>query len=119
MKDQKIIKERRKGERVDRVIAIQHRLVKRGATKAKAVWSLSSTRNMSHSGLLFLSSEPYKVGDMIELEIVLADMIDIYKGPAKVVRVRAIEAEQYAVGAQYIHVKFQPRPMTRRAKSLK
>jgi hypothetical protein len=118
-KRSKSIEERRQGLRADRVIALQHRLVKRGGRKAEAVWSLSTTRNMSYSGLLFMSAQPYKEGDVIELEIVLAGMIDIYNGLAEVVRVRSIESDQYDIGARYIHVKFQPRTASRKAKTHK
>lgn len=79
--------ERRKAMRATRVLAIQHRLVKRNSKKKQESWSLSTTRNMSFTGILFLSDTAYKVGDILELNVVMSGIIEVVKGQAKVVRV--------------------------------
>lgn len=102
--------ERRNGIRADRVVAVRHRLVKSGGkSRAPVTWSLSETKNMSVSGLLFLSPMAYKVGDVLELEVVMSGMIDIYNGQAQVVRV-AGSGHSYEVAVKYIEKKVPARP---------
>lgn len=81
------VNERRLSARASRVVAIEHRLLFRNTKKAETSWSLSTTRNMSFTGLLFLSSVPYKIGDLVDVSVVISGVIDIVKGPAEVVRV--------------------------------
>ncbi|NTV28512.1 MAG: PilZ domain-containing protein [Candidatus Omnitrophica bacterium] len=101
--------ERRDSVRADRVVAVQHRLVKRTGRKQAATWSLSTTKNMSLGGLLFLSAIPYKSGDIIELEVVMSGVIDIYKGLARVVRTQESSSTSFDVAVQYVEVKFKSR----------
>lgn len=101
--------ERRNGTRVNRVIAIRHRLVKRSGRKSPSEWSLSTTKNMSHSGLLFLSSIPYRKGDVLELQVVMSGIIDVYKGQAQVVRVIEVGDTSFDVGVRNIVPKAPPR----------
>ena len=79
--------ERRKYIRAKRVLSIQHRLYKRRGKLIKNSWHLSTTENMSVSGLLFSSVVPYQKGDMIELEVVMSGVLSVFKGQAKVLRV--------------------------------
>ncbi len=108
-----VMGERRRGERVHRILALRHRLVRSRASDGVADWSLSSTKDMSHSGLLFLSSRAYLVGDIVELQVVMSGVIDIYNGRAKVVRVTEISAVSFDIGVKYI----LPKPSARCAKS--
>lgn len=101
--------ERRNGERVSRVVAIRHRLIKRGGRKAPSVWSLSTTKNMSHSGLLFLSAVPYRKGDVLEIQVVMSGVIDIYRGLAEVMRVTEVGNTSFDVGVKNILPKRPPR----------
>jgi len=107
--DLKSVVERRRGERVSRVVAIRHRLIKRSGLKAPSAWSLSTTKNMSHSGLLFLSSIPYRKGDILELQVVMSGIIDIYRGQAQVVRVTEIGNTLFDVGVKNLLPKAPPR----------
>ena len=97
--------ERRNGERVDRVVAIRHRLADAGNSD----WSLSTTRNMSHSGLLFLSSTPYRKNDVVDLQVIMSGVIDIYNGKAEVRRVAEVGSTSFDVGVRYIFPKAQSR----------
>ncbi len=101
--------ERRNGERADRVVAISHRLYKQGSRHDLSDWSLSTTKNMSHSGLLFLSDVPYRMGDVLELHVVMSGIIDIFVGYARVMRVIENGARSFDVGVKYIQLKAQSR----------
>ncbi|MBF0618563.1 MAG: PilZ domain-containing protein [Candidatus Omnitrophica bacterium] len=105
--------ERRLAIRADRVIAIKHRLIKRQSKKADAFWSLSTTKNMSITGILFLSDTEYKAGDILEVSVVMSGIIDIVNGPAQVVRVAENGDTSYDVAVKFIEMK----PPARSAKS--
>lgn len=97
--------ERRAAIRANRVIAIQHRLVKPKPRKIPSSWSLSTTRNMSVSGLLFLSDIPYKTGDLVEVSVVISGILDIVKGLAKVVRVVEDGDTSYDIAVKFLRSK--------------
>jgi hypothetical protein len=105
----KAVVERRNGERVSRVVAIRHRLIKRSGRKSPSEWSLSTTKNMSHSGLLFLSSTSYRKGDILELQVVMSGIIDVYRGLAEVVRVIEVGNTSFDVGVKNLLPKNPPR----------
>jgi len=102
--------ERRKAIRANRVVAISHRLIKRRLKNRIASWSLSTTKNMSISGLLFMSEVPYKVGDIVEVNVVVSGMIDIIKGLARVVRVAEAGDTSFEVAVQLVGDKPKKRP---------
>ncbi len=81
------VEDRRHGVRVKRVIAIRHRLYKRNRKISEGEWTLSTTEDMSISGILFVSPNEYKSDDIIQLEVKLSGILDIFNGYAKVVRV--------------------------------
>jgi hypothetical protein len=108
-RDENII-ERRESIRANRVLEVKHRLIKRNGRKREGLWSMSTTKNMSVCGLLFLSPVSYQSGDIIELEVVMSSVIDIYKGQAQVVRVHEASGSSFDVAAKYVEVKFKPRP---------
>jgi hypothetical protein len=105
--------ERRIGERVNRVVAVRHRLIRRVGRKSPSDWSLSTTKNMSHSGLLFMSAVPYRKGDVLELQVVMSGLIDIYNGQAIVVRVVEIGSASFDIAVKYV----SRRAKTRKARS--
>ena len=109
-KEEKAMVERRNGVRANRVIAVKHCLIKRGGRKYEPHWSLSTTKNMSVSGILFMSEIEYNPGDVLELEVVMSGMIDVYKGPAEVVRSRLASYTSYDIAAKYLEVKPPSRP---------
>jgi len=108
----KEIIDRRKGIRAKRIITIRHRLAKRGGKKVKRDWSLSVTENMSISGLLFLSPEEYKKGDVLELQVVMSGVLDIFNGFAEVVRIDKKRSKEY-VAVKYVEVKQKKRSAKR------
>lgn len=108
--------ERRDGVRANRVIAVSHRLVRRGKRAVNSVWSLSTTRNMSVSGLLFMSPVAYKAGDLLELEVVMSGMIEVYCGPAQVVRVVESSAASFDIAVKYVELKARSRSASRHHK---
>lgn len=107
------IPERRGGSRVNRVVAVSHRLSATGKGRPAADWSLSTTKNMSHGGLLFLSAAPYRKNAVLELQIVMSGVIDLFNGKARVVRVQEVGDTAFDVAVEYL----RPRPLTRSAKT--
>ncbi|MBF0331039.1 MAG: PilZ domain-containing protein [Candidatus Omnitrophica bacterium] len=106
---QDVAVERRRGDRADRVVAISHRLFKNGSRHDLSDWSLSTTKNMSHSGLLFLSDVPYRIGAVLELHVVMSGMIDIFVGKAKIMRIIENGPRSFDVGVKYVQPKIQAR----------
>ena len=82
-----MIEDRRRAPRAPRILSIRHRLHKRKGNTVDAPWYVSMTQDMSVSGILFKSAAPYLIDDIIELEVVLSGVLDIFRGFARVVRV--------------------------------
>ena len=104
--------ERRRALRARRILSIQYRLVKSRYKEGDTDWHLSTTHDMSILGLAFLSDVPYAVNDVLEIQVVMSGILDIYKGYGKVVRV-----ERKTTGAFYlIAVKFVDNRMVKRTR---
>ena len=84
--------DRRRAIRAPRILSIRHRLYKRNGKITDSPWYISITENMSVTGILFNSAAPYMVNDIMEMEVVLSGVLDIFKGYARVVRVNKKEA---------------------------
>ena len=89
--------ERRKFIRAKRVLSVQHRLFQRNGKKISDSWHLSATQDMCANGLLFGSNVPYQVSDIVELQVVMAGVLDIFNGLGRVVRV-----DKKSLGAFYL-----------------
>jgi len=114
--DRKEAIDRRRGIRAKRILSIRHRLHKRRGKVFNDEWHLSTTEDMSTSGLLFLTSWAYLPGDLVELHVVMSGILDIFRGYGKVVRVQKKEmGVLYLVAIEYFALKSKIRP--RRAKS--
>lgn len=105
--------ERRGSVRADRVVAIRHRLHQAAVKKSEDHWGLSTTKNMSLTGLLFWSESPYKIGDIVEVSVTMSALIDIFQGFAEVVRVVERSASSYDIAVRFVQMK----TASRRAKS--
>lgn len=81
------LEDRRRAPRAPRILSIRHRLYKRKGKEGGFPWHISLTENMSVSGILFHSSAPYLVDDIIEVEVLLSGALNLFEGFAKVVRV--------------------------------
>lgn len=57
--------------------------------------------NVSRSGLLFLSSERYQVGDLVEMEIGISPLLS-HHSVVRIVREEPGEAGQWAYGAEFL-----------------
>jgi c-di-GMP-binding flagellar brake protein YcgR len=111
----KKFEERRKGTRAKRILSIRHRLHKRSDKKIQDEWHLSTTEDMSTSGLLFVTTTPYQINDIVEIHVIMSGVLDIFRGYGKIVRVEKKELGVVAmVGVKYLALKPIPR---RRAKS--
>ncbi|MCA9401815.1 MAG: PilZ domain-containing protein, partial [Candidatus Omnitrophica bacterium] len=95
-------KERRRWVRAKRVMSIEYRIKKSKRKLADSGWHLSTTHDMSIGGLSFYSELELEEGDLIDLSVCLSGVLEIFNGPAKVVRV-----EKRKTGAVFlVGVKF-------------
>ena len=103
--------ERRDSIRAKRIITVRHRLVQHKEKKldADSLWQLSMTENMSLSGALFSSAIAYSFGDIVELQVVMSGVLEIFNGFAKVMRVTKIKGGIYQVGVKYVDLKIKKR----------
>ena len=108
--------ERRDSIRADRIVTVKHRLVKHKGRKVSSPWQMSLTENMSLSGLLFVSAIAYGKDDLIELEVVMAGILDLFKGFAQVVRSVRHKAGHYCVAVKYVDLKSKTKTKTRSVK---
>ncbi len=114
-KKQTSFEERRDSIRAKRIITVRHRLVKHKGRKVdSSMWQLSTTHDMSLSGLLFVSAIAYGLEDIIEIQVVMSGVLDIFNGFGKVVRASRNKGGYYHVAVQYVELK----PKRRSAKSL-
>lgn len=103
--------ERRDSIRAKRIITVRHRLVQHKEKKLDSdnLWQLSMTENMSLSGALFASATPYHMGDIVELQVVMSGVLEIFNGYAKVMRVSKQKGGHYHVGVKYVDLKLKKR----------
>ena len=98
--------ERRQFVRAKRILSVRHRLHQRKGRPMHEFWYLSTTEDMSVNGLLFTSAMPYIKGDIVEIEIVMSGVLDIFRGFGRVIRVTKKESGAfYNVAVQYVDIK--------------
>ncbi len=104
--------ERRQSSRAKRILSIQYRLAKGQSSKDRDVrWHLSTTHDMSAMGLSFLSDVPYQIDDVLELQVVMSGILDIFKGHARVMRIEKKETGVYfLIGLEFV----EDRPVRQR-----
>lgn len=107
---QNSFEERRDSVRAKRIITVRHRLVKHNNRKVDSMWQLATTENMSLSGLLFVSALAYHPGDILELQVVMSGILDIFNGFGKVIRASRNKGGYYQVGIKYVDLKSRRRP---------
>ena len=104
------LEERRDSVRAKRIITVRHRLVEHNGNKTESLWQLSTTQDMSLSGLLFASAIAYHTGDIVELQVVMSGVLDIFNGYGKVMRTTRNKGGYYHVGVKYVSIKSKKRP---------
>lgn len=102
--------ERRDSVRAKRIITVRHRLIKHKNRKANSMWQLATTEDMSLSGLLFVSAIAYHPGDIVELQVVMSGVLDIFNGFGKVIRASRNKGGYYQVGVKFVDLKSKRRP---------
>jgi hypothetical protein len=102
--------ERRDSVRANRIITVRHRLIRHKSRKTESIWQVATTENMSLGGLLFTSALPYKNGDIIELQVVMSAVLDIFNGYGKVLRVIRNKGGYHQVAVKYVDLKMKRRP---------
>lgn len=108
--NQKSFEERRDSIRASRIITVRHRLARHKKRKAQSIWQVATTENMSLSGLLFTSALPYECGDVVELQVVMSGILDIFNGYGKVLRVSRKRGGAFQVAVRYVDLKTRRRP---------
>jgi hypothetical protein len=108
-KKQNPFEERRDSVRAKRIITVRHRLIKHNSRKTTSMWQLATTENMSLSGLLFVSALAYQSGDIVELQVVMSGVLEIFNGFGKVVRSIRNKGGYYQVGVKYVDLKSRRR----------
>ena len=101
--------ERRDSVRIRRIVTVRHRLNKRDGKKFEDIWQLSTTEDMSYSGLLFSSALPYKINDVVELQVVMSGVLFLFNGYGRVVRVHEQKNGYFQVAVRYVDLKMRPR----------
>ena len=101
--------ERRKHIRAKRVLSVEYKLKKSTRKGANKETHLSTTEDMSIGGISFYTDQSFSSGDILDVHVVMSGVLDIFEGPAKVVR-----CEQRKAGSLYlVAVKFI-KPATRK-----
>lgn len=95
--------ERRKAHRARRIISIQFRRVSGGKDRPDHDWHLSTTYDMSALGLSFMSDVVFCVHDVLELNVVMSGILDIFQGFGKVVRVEhKAQNSLYLIAVEFV-----------------
>ncbi len=97
--------EKRDSIRAKRIVTVRHRLYKQKGKKVTSPWQVSMTENMSFTGLLFVSAIAYNVGDIVEIEVVMSGLLDIFKGYGQVVRQQKHRGDFFYVAVKYVDLK--------------
>lgn len=100
------IQERRRAVRAQRILSIQYRLVSSKMRNVDRHWHLSTTHDMSANGLSFLSDIVYRIDDILELQVVMSGVLDVFKGYGQVVRIDKKDTGSFC----FIAVKFVKTP---------
>ncbi|MBU0468519.1 MAG: PilZ domain-containing protein [Candidatus Omnitrophica bacterium] len=96
-KTQKSGQERRYCPRAKRIMSIEYRLVTTKRASADKNWHLSITQDMSCNGLTFYSEQELKKDEILDVNVIMSGILEIYKGQCKVVRV-----ERKNTGANFL-----------------
>lgn len=96
--------ERRSFVRAKRILSIEYQLIKSARRKINPAWHLSTTQDMSLGGLTFFTDVEFRPGDILEVRVVMSGVLDIFKGPCKVIRAdRKKSGAYYLTAVQFIN----------------
>lgn len=99
-----LTKERRNWSRAKRVLSIEYRLYRAPRRGPEEAWCLSTTQDISMGGLTFYSDQQYRIGDVLEIRVVMSGLLDIFKGLGEVTRVeRKKMGAAYFVAVHFLH----------------
>ena len=106
--------ERRQAVRAQRILSIQYRLIKGQRRGADRAYHLSTTYDMSVLGLSFFSDVAYQKGDILEIHVIMAGVLDIFKGKGQIVRIEKKKTGAFSL----IAIKFIGAKPIRRAQKI-
>jgi len=98
--------DRRNAVRAQRILSIQYRVVKTKTRNADKHWHLSTTHDMSATGLSFLSDMEYRMDDILEMHVVMSGVLDVFKGHGQVMRIDKKDTGSFC----FVAVKFVKSP---------
>ena len=98
--------DRRNAIRAQRILSIQYRVVKTKTRNTDKRWHLSTTHDMSATGLSFLSDIEYRMDDVLELHVVMSGVLDVFKGYGEVRRIDKKDTGSFC----FVAVKFVKSP---------
>ena len=98
--------DRRNAVRAQRILSIQYRVIKTKTRNADKHWHLSTTHDMSATGLSFLSDIEYRIDDVLEMHVVMSGVLDVFKGYGEVVRIDKKDTGSFC----FVAVKFVKSP---------
>lgn len=78
--------ERRQYIRAKRVLSVEFKLMKTPRKNADKTVHISTTEDMSFGGISFYSEAAYAEGDILDIRVVMSGVLDIFQGPARVIR---------------------------------
>lgn len=97
--------EKRKHKRVARVLSVEYYPLKEMQKNMHAIPKVSLTEDMSAGGLTLYCDEGYRIGDMLHIKVTMSGSLDIFNGPAKIIRVvRKKGAAHFFVAVKFISV---------------
>ncbi|MBP9854692.1 MAG: PilZ domain-containing protein [Candidatus Omnitrophica bacterium] len=78
--------ERRQYIRAKRVLSVEFKLIKSSRKNVDHSTHISTTEDMSLGGISFYSPFKYMTDDVLNIRVVMSGVLEIFTGPAKVVR---------------------------------
>ncbi len=110
-----VLEDRRQAIRAQRILSIQYRVVSTKSRNIDKHWHLSTTHDMSATGLSFLSDIVYRIDDVLELQVVMSGVLDVFKGYGQVVRIDKRDTGSFC----FVAIKFVQSPKVRATRKSK
>ncbi len=105
-----LLKERRLCLRTQRILSIEYRLKKGRLKNADRSWHLSTTHEISLGGVSFYSDYEYHTGDVLEIQVAMSGVINVFRGFGKIVHVQHKQmAASYLVAVKFTVGESQPK----------
>ena len=108
-----LMKDRRTFVRAKRILSIEYRLIKSRFKTVNKSWHLSTTQDMSLGGVAFYTDQDYRIGDILQIRVIMSGILDIFHGQVKIVRIDRRRSASHSLIAVQIIQKPTKRPAKR------